>query len=265
MVQSQINVGGNTAMNHLDEYYSRIKSIMDGLSNNTETYQRAGRLISEAVRHKKLIHIVGTEMHSALAAEDIFFRTGSLLNINPLFDPSFSVTHAASRSLYLKEADFCGKFLVEYYRNIHKGDLMIIVDTDGIGRACREVVQKSKELGLDIIVITSREFSENVSNECLYRNDDKINLCDMKEVNLVIDSKVPAFDTVLRVEALKVNAGWVSTITNSFILNAIMLAALEIIEEENISADIWDNFYEPSGLRNNEALIDKYIEKIKHL
>ncbi len=252
-------------MRSLNKYYKNVMGILDGLSKETEVYQEAGRLIAEAVRNKKLIHIVGTEMHSSLAAEDIFFRTGSLLNINPLYDPTFSVTHAASRSLYLKEADFCGKFLIEYYRNIHKGDLMIVVDTDGIGRGCREVVQKSKELGLTVIGITSRKFSEKVSKDCSFRNDEKVNLCDMEEIDLIIDSKVPAFDATVRFEALKADTGWVSTIANSFVINAIMLAALEIIQDENISADIWDNFYEPSGLSKNQALIDDYIEKIKHL
>ena len=265
MVQGQIDVEGYIAMNRLKEYYNSVRIILDELYENTEVYQKAGRLLAEAVREKRLAHIIGTEMHSSLSAEDVFFRAGSLLNINPLFDPTFSVTHSASRSLYLKDANFCGKFLVEYYRNIHKGDVMIIVDTDGVGRACREVVQKSKELGLTIIVITSKRFSESISKDCSFRNDDEQNLCDMKEVDLVIDSKVPAFDTVLRFEALKAEAGWVSTIANSFILNSILLATLEIIEKENIKADIWGNFYESAGLSQNEGYIDEYIDKIKHL
>lgn len=252
-------------MNCLKEYYNKVSVILDELSGNSEAYQKAGALVADAARRKKLIHIVGTEMHSSLSAEDIFFRAGSLLNINPLFDPTFSVTHSASRSLYLKEAENCGKFLVEYYRNIHRGDVMIIVDTDGVGRACREVAQKTKELGLAIIVITSRKFSEGVPEGCIFRNDEGQNLCDMKEADLVIDSKVPAFDTVLAFEGLKAEAGWVSTIANSFILNAILLAALEIIEKENISADIWKNFYETDGLSQNEKYIEEYTDKIKHL
>ena len=165
----------------------------------------------------------------------------------------------------MKEVDYCGKFLVEYYRNIHKGDVIIIVDTDGIGRACREIVQKSEELGLAIIVITSKKFSKSISADCSFRNNSKQNLCDMAEVDLVVDSGVPAFDAVISIEKLKVEAGWVSTIANSFILNAILLSAIEIIEKENIKADIWNNFYDSCGLSRNEGYIDKYIGRIKHL
>lgn len=252
-------------MGRINEYCTSIKSIIDELSNQSEVYQRAGRAVAEAVRNKGLIHLVGTEMHSSISVEDFFFRAGSLVNVNPLFDPTFSVTHCASRSLYLKDADLCGTFLVEYYRNIHKGDVMIIVDADGVGRACREVAQKSMELGLTVIAITSKAFSEKVPEDCSFRNDAKENLCDMKQVDLVIDSKIPAFDAVIRYRGLKVESGWVSTIANSFILNAILLEALEIIEEEKIDAVIWSSFYESDGLKRNEDIIDKYAEKIKHL
>ena len=252
-------------MKYILDYYKQVAAILDELSKQTEDYKKAGQMIADAVKNKKLIHIVGTEMHSSIAAEEIFFRAGSLANINPLYDPTFSVTHSAARSLYLKEADSCGQFLFEYYRNIQKGDLIIIIDTDGIGKACKEVVEKSKEMELSVIVVTSRNFSEVVNDNCPYRNSEKINLCNMDGIDLVIDSKVPACDTIIRFEELNINSGWVSTIANSFILNAIILAAIETIEKENIEADIWDNFYEANGLQKNEALIDKYIEKVKHI
>ena len=252
-------------MKYILDYYKQVAAILDELSKQTEDYKKAGQMIADAVKNKKLIHIVGTEMHSSIAAEEIFFRAGSLANINPLYDPTFSVTHSAARSLYLKEADFCGQFLFEYYRNIQKGDLILIIDTDGIGKACKEVVEKSKEMELSVIVVTSRNFSEVVNDNCPYRNSEKINLCNMDGIDLVIDSKIPAFDTIIRFEELNINSGWVSTIANSFILNAIILAAIETIEKENIEADIWDNFYEANGLQKNEALIDKYIEKVKHI
>ncbi|NLY17783.1 MAG: SIS domain-containing protein, partial [Clostridiaceae bacterium] len=140
-------------MNYIPEYHRKVAEMLDLLSGQTEEYKKAGRLIAEAVKNKKLIHVIGTEMHSSIAAEEVFFRTGSFANINPLYDPTFSVSHSAARSLYLKEADSCGRFLIECYRNIQQGDLMIIIDTDGIGKACIEVVEKSREMGLKTIGI----------------------------------------------------------------------------------------------------------------
>jgi len=252
-------------MKYIPEYHEKVSEILDVLSRQTEDYKKAGRLVAEAVKDQKLIHIVGTEMHSSIAAEDVFFRTGSFACINPLFDPSFSVNHSAARSLYLKEADCCGNFLLEYYRNIHAGDLMIIIDTDGSGKACIEAAEKSRELGLKIIAVTSRSFSEKMDINYPYRNNKGINLCDMEGIDLVIDNKVPAFDTVIDLKGLKMGTGWVSTIANSFIMNSVFLAAFEIIEEENIPADIWYNFYDKDGLAKNDLLIDKYIERVKHI
>lgn len=252
-------------MNYVQEYHKKVSEIIDVLSRQAEDYKKAGRMVADAVKNKKLIHVIGTEMHSSIASEDVFFRTGSLASINPLYDPSFSVNHSAARSLYLKEADCCGTFLVEYYRNIQQGDLMIIIDTDGTGKACIEVAEKSREMGLKTIVVTSRNFSEKIDSDYCYRNNQKINLCDMEGIDLVIDNKVPAFDAVINLKGLKTVTGWVSTIANSFIMNAILLAAFEIIEEENIEADVWHNFYDADGLAKNECLIDKYIEKIKHI
>jgi len=252
-------------MNYLKTYYVTVNNLVKRLYKNAGCYEKAARLLAEAVRNERLIHVIGTEMHSSIAAHDIFFREGSLLNINPMFDPSFSVMHSASRSLYLKEADCCGEFLVEYYRNIHKGDVMIVIDTDGVGRACMEVVKKSKELGLFVIAITSRQFSKAVSKDCIFRNNQKSNLCDMKEVDIIIENEVPAFDTAVEFNSLKKRAGWLSTIANSFILNAILICTIEIMEKEKMNPDMWNNFYHPEGISHNEKLIDKYFDKIKHI
>jgi len=252
-------------MSYIPDYYKKVTKILDVLSEQTDNYKKAGCLVAEAIKNKRLIHIIGTEMHSSETVEDVFFRTGSFANINPLFDPTFSVNHSAARSLYLKEADCCGRFLVEYYRNIQQGDLMIIVDTDGTGKACIEAVERAREMELKIIVVTSPCFSEKIDADYPYRNNNRINLCDMEGIDLVIDNKVPAFDAVINLKGLKMETGWVSTIANSFIMNAIFLAAFEIIEEENIDADVWYNFYDKEGLAKNECLIDKYIERVKHI
>jgi uncharacterized phosphosugar-binding protein len=252
-------------MDYMKEYYLNVCKLLENLCENRNLYERAAKTLAETISNEKLIHIIGTEIHSSIAAEEIFFRQGSLANVNPMFDPSFSASHYASRALYLKETDLCGEFIMDYYRNINNGDVIILIDNDGVGNACYEVVKKSKEKGLFIIAITSAKFSNAVEPECQFRNNEKVNLCDIKEIDIIIDNKVPAFDTTVDFPGIGRSAGWISTIANSFILNSILLLTLKIIEANDIKADVWDNFYSIQGLLNNENLIEKYYDKIKHI
>lgn len=252
-------------MNYTKQYFNGVTQIIEELARNEAKYEAAGRLLAEAVRKGKLIHVAGTEMHSSAAVQEIFFHEGCLANINPLFDPTFSVTHNASRSLYLKESGNCGRFLLEYYRNISPGDVLILVDNDGIGRGSMEAIEKAREMGLSIIAVTSREFSGAVDPACVFRGSPEGCLADMDGIDVAIDNKVPAFDTLVCLEKAGMGAGRVSAVANSLILNSILLSALQIIEREGIEADIWASFYDPGKAGRNEALIEKYYDKIKHV
>lgn len=245
-------------MKYSKRYYDTVSQMLNQIMiNSGESCNKAAALLAETVQKDHLIHIFGAGMHSTLAAEDVVYRQGNLVGINGIYDPSFSVTHGASRSLYISELEMCGTFLMEYYRNLSAGDVLIVVDESGKGNACCETVLKAKELGLKVILIYSEatraaaDFKETLVNA---KAGDILAM-----VDVAIDNCVPAHDVAL--PDIPGGGGWLSTIANSYLLNLIFLETCAEIPE----ADRWHDFHTVDGLEKNENMIEKYFDRIKHI
>jgi len=248
-------------MSYIEAYKNSINKLISELSDRP--YKEAGEILADTIEHGGLVHIVGTGIHSSMSAEDMFFRTGALVVVNPLFDPTLSVTHSAAKAFYMKNAPDLGTFLMEYYRNISAGDAIIIVDNEGIGTIPYEIIKWSSEKELKIIVVTSIDYANSIDKENCYRNPERINITDM-DVSLVIDNKVPINDTAV-ILSNGMQSGWVSTIANSFILNMVTLSTIECLEDRGIKCDLWHDFITTEGCNRNESFIDKYYERIRHI
>lgn len=248
-------------MTYIEVYKNSVNKLISELSSGP--YEEAGRILADTLEHGGLVHIVGTELHSSMSAEDMFFRNGALVGVNPLFDPTLSVNHSAARAFYMKNAPDLGWFLMEYYRNISAGDAIIIVDNEGVGTIPYEIIKWSREKKLEIILVTSVASANAIRPESPFRNSERVNIADM-EVRLVIDNKVPPKDAVVPLSNEK-ESGWLSTIANSYILNMLTLSAIACLEDRGVACDTWNDFITAEGCGQNEDYIQEYYEKIKHI
>jgi uncharacterized phosphosugar-binding protein len=253
----------NITMNAVNKYRNTIMEIIELLTLREADCRKAASLIVQAVENNNIVHFFGTSRTTGSVAEDIFFREGSLLCYNPMFDPSLSVTHSASRSFYLDESPLLGTFLIEYYRNIKPKDVLIVIDNPGYGKTCHEAVTAANEKGLAVIAITSRAFFDDMK-EKKELSTDHVWLGDM-DVDLVINNYVPYGDAVIPFDFLGRSGGWVSDIANRYLLNMINLLVLQELDSNNYKADIFYSFYTDEGKAINETYIEEYYGKIKHI
>ena len=245
----------------LAAYHENISETLARLAGQQALFDKAAVLMADAVGQGGLIHIIGTDMHTTSSVDEAFFRFGTLAAINPLFDPSISVTHNAARALYVKDYCDLGTFLVEYYRNLSKGDALVLLDNDSRSRLPVEVAKKAAELGLRVIAITSKAYTDAMPDGTGWEAEDGSTLYTMPGVSLVIDNAVPPFDAL----DPATGEGWVSAIANSFVLNALIMAARAELERRGLPADVWGNFGTPEGAARNQRLIDAYIDRVKHI
>lgn len=233
-------------MNLQQAYQEQVQSALKAAQH--QPIRQAAEILCEALREGGLIHIVGTDMHSTLAAQDVIYRHGNFAAINGMYDPSFSVTHGASRSMYIEELHQCGTFLMEYYRNLSRGDAIIVVDASAKSNACCEVVEKAKEMGLRVVLLYSHR---------LFAASDfmpQLVCADPQHV-------LAAADVLLDNGAESSLGGWTDTLLNSYILNLVFLQTFDIMPE----ADRWNCFYTANGRCRNEQLVEKYYDRVKHI
>ncbi len=251
-------------MEAMRTYYERVTGLLERVEKEKESVAKAARLTSEAIEKDRLLHVFGTGGHSYIGAEEMFWRAGGLVPVNPIFDPGVSLSHGGTRSSMIERLPGYVKPVLEYYQ-VKKDDVMIIVNAYGINSATIDAAVESKRMGAKVIAITSPEFSKVVPPDHPARHPSKKSLFELEEVDVVIDCHMPPGDAVVEIEGFSQKVAPVSTILNAFVLNSIVACTVENLVKKGITPPVWMSGNMPGGDEANKKYIEKYFERIKHL
>lgn len=230
-------------MNTTEKYIGLVSGYLEALKQEEPKLEAAAALMAEAVKADGLIHIFGTDPHSASIGDELFYKGGGLANINPLYDPAFSFAHGAYRCTLCQTLDGLAPVIMDYYENIKANDPIIIIGSRPDALVFGQAVEKALSMKLRVIAITSMDKAELPKWA--------------SSVDVLIDNHAPETDCVL-------TCGGVATAGVSAILNAAILNLLTAKTLEKLSqAPVW------SGSRlvtvNDKPLISRFIERIRHL
>lgn len=241
-------------------YYDATQRILQRImSQERDNLDRASDLLAQSVRAGRLIHVFGTGGHNIMAAMEIFKRAGSLVPINPLFPPGLSVAdaHPATERLL----GYAEKALLHY--NVQKGDVILIINCNGINSVTIEAAVESKKMGLTVIAVTSREFSRGVPKGTASRHPSNQDLCDLGDI--VIDSHVPLGDAVVKVDGLAQEVSSISTMANTFVVQSLIALTVDKLVKMGVEPEIWASANVKGGTENNRKFSAKYRGRIYHL
>jgi uncharacterized phosphosugar-binding protein len=84
-------------------------------------------------------------------------------------------------------------------------------------------------------------------------------------VDILVDTKMPLGDAVLKLDGVSEKVAPVSTYLNSFALNAIMLEAIAELARRGIEPPIWRSSNSPGGDEANLAVTARYSTRVRNL
>jgi len=253
-------------MDFLKEYVETISQLPKIIfESEMDNIVRAASIIANATKTGNLVHIFGTGAHSSMAGEEFFLRPGSLMNINPIFDPGLSLSHGAYRSWMIELLTGYAKPVMDYYY-FKDGDVIIIVNAYGINCVTIDAAMEAKKRNLTVIAITSKDLAGSVPKDFPSRHPCKKSLHELEEVDVVIDLHIPAGDAVVQIPGMPQKTGPVSTISYCIVLGLLNSIAVKLLHDDGFEPDVIMNPYSNAkGSENNEKMIEKYYEIIKHL
>lgn len=235
---------------------SQMKEIMD---NELEKIEQGAHLMADAVKKDQLIHVYGTGGHNFMIACEMFMRAGSLLNYNlilPGGTPCFESHPSTENIPTLVPKAF------DYYR-VQSGELMLIINVNGINGTTIESALECRDRGLKSIGISSRRFAENVEPDCANRHPSGKNLHDL--VDLHIDCYTPVGDMVIELEKVKRKTGASSTFPLALIVQLLNIRTIELLIEEGFVPDFFMSGNTKEGVPFGKKLKDKWFYRIKHM
>jgi uncharacterized phosphosugar-binding protein len=253
------------ARKYVDEYFHTLVDLYKKiLEDEFENITAAAELLVQAIKDDHLIHIVGSGGHSFMAAEELFYRTGGLVPINPIFEQGLTVVHGALRSTMIERLPGYMVPVLDYYR-VGKDDVLFVVNAYGINCATIDSALEGKKRGAKIIAVSSSEFAKNTPSDHPARHPSKKSLHELEDLDIFIDNKMPYGDAVIAYPGFAQKVGPVSSMVNFFVLNEIVIAAVAGMLEADMKPPVWTSMNVPDGAEKNKQHIERYFDRIKHM
>jgi uncharacterized phosphosugar-binding protein len=252
-------MGSSIHATYLDQAISLLERIRD---EEGESIQRAGGAVADRIAQDRLIYVIGPGGHSQIGAEEVFSRAGGLACIWSVIDDGFYLGHGAARSMAIERTPGYAKAILAG-AGMEAGDVLIIVNAYGINAATIDSALLAREWGVTSIGVTSVANQRGLPQGHPSRHPSGKDLCDL--VDIVVDTKMPLGDAVMRVEGVKEKVGPVSTMVNAYTLNSIMLVAIEELARRGIEPPIWRSSNSPGGDEANLEVTRRYRDRVPNL
>jgi len=240
-----------------EEFYNQMIGIL-GKVRETEmpSIMRAAEWIADSIAADGLVHLFGCG-HSHLLAEDIFYRAGGLVPVNAILESSVMLHEGAVKSSRVERLSGYAELILDNYA-VKPGEVLIIISNSGINSLPVEMAMAAKSKGLRVVAVSSEAY-ENAQS----RHPSGKKLKDVAD--LVIHNHIPYGDALVQLPESPARMASGSTIAGSLILHMLMVTVAERLIEKGLKPPVFVSGNIPGGLEQNQAYIEKYRGRIKHL
>jgi len=242
-----------------DSYINIVQeTIRKAWDEQTAVFSQAADAIRTALENKHSVYIFGCS-HAGILAEEVFYRTGGLAVINPIFFPAFMLnTRPITMTSQLERLDGLGKIILKENR-VKKDDVLIIHSVSGRNNVPVEMAQEAKALGVTTIAITNLAYSSSVtsrhpSGKHLYE------VCD-----LVIDNMGCAGDAAITLEGLPEKIGPTSTAVGAALINALVIETVGGMLKDGVFPPVFMSANLDGGDAHNKKIFEEYKDNIFYM
>jgi uncharacterized phosphosugar-binding protein len=139
------------------------------------------------------------------------------------------------------------------------GDVLILVSVSGRNAVPVELAELAKERGIQIIGVTSQEYSQAVSS----RHPSGKKMHDFADV--LLDNKAPKGDAVLEDKGIPQKFNPVSGVTSTALLQALVAATIQELLQRGFTPPVFLAANVDGGAEYNAHLIQQYRERIFYI
>ena len=238
------------AMSPAARYLTRAIELLERLrTDEAANIVAASRLIANTIIAKRTVHVFGTG-HSHMLAEEVFYRAGGLVSVQPLLFEGLMLHSSAPLSTSLERLPGLADALLRDHQ-VAAGDVMIVASNSGSNAVTSELVQRVMASGIPVIALTSM----NHATSPAARPTTLPRLHELATV--VIDNGGCVGDAAIDIVGIDKRVSATSTVVGAAILNAIMADAIQLAVNEGVVPDI----YESSNTSAGDATNDRFLAK----
>jgi uncharacterized phosphosugar-binding protein len=242
-------------MDSAERYLALVRKVLDEVS--LEQIGQAAELIAAALRIRGLIHAFGAG-HSSLLAQEVFFRAGGLVAINPILSQRLGFECGVLESTEFERRAESADILIGA-EDFRRGDAGIVISNSGRNALPVEIALRMKAAGVKVIALTNliqsrQSNSHHSSGKRLFEVAD-----------VILDNHCPPGDAAITIRGISAALGAVSTIAGAALLHATFLKAAEYLASEGSPPDAFVSVNLGSGSTGElKELIAPYEQRIRY-
>lgn len=241
---------------YADGYIEIVQdTIRRAWQEQTPAISAAADRLCQAVIDGGSLYLFGCS-HAGILAEEVFYRTGGLAVLNPIFFPGFMLnTRPITLTSQLERLDGLGKILVDQHR-LKSGDVLLIHSVSGRNNVPVEMALEAKTRGVFTIAITNIAYSSAVSSR--HPSGKRLfEVCD-----LVLDNKGDVGDAAVRLEGLPEAIGPTSTTCGAALLNGVVIETVGRLLAQSVVPPVFLSANLDGGDEHNQEIFRQYKDRI---
>lgn len=240
------------------EYFENLQKILARIATEQlDNIEKAARAVADTLENGGRVHAFGTG-HSHMLAEEIFYRAGGLVNVNPILETSLMLHESAAKSTELERLEGYGEILFDHH-SINQKDILFLFSNSGRNGVAIDLAMIAGERGVKTVVITNMEHTMQGASR--HSSGKKL----FEAADIVIDNCGCHGDASMRIDEINRSVAPTSTAAGAAILNAIEARAVEIMVSEGFTPEVFSSSNVDGGDEINNAYIAKYKKEIKSL
>jgi len=239
------------------KYLSEVIKLLERISDEEDdALNAAAEMMADAIQNGQRIFAFGCT-HSSIPVQDIIYRAGGLMLINPIFGPGITSLDVFPTTMTSAIERLQGYAEILLDSNpIQKGDVLIVVSVSGRNAVPIEIAKIAQERGIKVIGVTSRAYTENVTS----RHPSGKKMYEFADV--VLDNKVDKGDAVLSADGLTAKFTPASGVTNCALLHCLVTATIENLLGKGVTPPVFIAANVDGGEEHNKKLFEKYGDRI---
>jgi len=241
------------ARKYLETTIQLLSQIED---EEMEEIEKAAKLIADAIEQGHCLFAFGCT-HSSLPIQDLVYRAGGMMLVNPLFGPGITALDIKPTTISsaMEQMEGYAKVILDN-SPIKAGDVLILVSVSGRNAVPVEMAQLARERGIKIIGVISRQYSEAVTS----RHPSGKKMKDF--VDIILDNKAPKGDAILEAKEVPQKFSPVSGVTSIALLQSLIAATIEDLISRGVVPPIFLAANVDGGAEYNARLLKQYHDRI---
>ena len=214
--------------------------------------------LAEAVETKHNIFVFGCS-HAGILAEEVFYRTGGLAVINPIFFPGMMLnTRPVTMTSSLERLPGLGKIIFEKNR-VAEGDVLILHSVSGRNSVPVDMALCAAGKGVTTVAITNLNYSRAVNSR--HPSGKRLfEVCDF-----VIDNMGDVGDAAVEIDGLPEKIGPTSTAVGAALINALVIDSVNKMIRDGIVPPVLMSANIDGGDEHNERVFKEYADNIFYM